>query len=111
MPCDTIPLTEEVMRKRKRALDGLKAGLAAGTITVTIDRRTGALAFTGWDERSGRTAFLADLCAYRALTREGYAPLRAAISRAETLAGRPLSKQAIAAGVHSHDGGATWGSH
>jgi hypothetical protein len=30
------------------------------------------------------------------------------IARAEQLAGRAVSAQAVAGGVHSHDGGHTW---
>jgi hypothetical protein len=33
------------------------------------------------------------------------------LAKAEAMAGRPANKQAIAQGLHSHDGGATWHKH
>jgi hypothetical protein len=33
---------------------------------------------------------------------------KAKIAQAEMLSGRSINKQAVGAGVHSHDGGATW---
>jgi hypothetical protein len=36
---------------------------------------------------------------------------RATEARAEAIAGRTVDARTIAAGVHSHDGGRTWGNH
>ena len=88
------------------ALARLGAALAAGTATVIIGRN-GAIAFKGWTDARGVT----DLCAYRALTAANSAPLRRAIARAEAMSGNRVDARAIAAGTHSHDGGATWGNH
>jgi hypothetical protein len=35
---------------------------------------------------------------------------KAQIARAEQLAGRSIDRKVIANGVHSHDGGRTWGT-
>jgi len=48
---------------------------------------------------------------YRRLMATGSALAKAKIAAAEALAGRAVSRQALANGVHSHDGGRTWGSH
>lgn len=106
MPCDTRKRKPEQI---KVATARLEKALAMGTVKVTVDGRTGAIAFTGWKEedRDG----MADVCAYRRLLSSGSSALRMAVSRAEALAGRKVSTQAVAAGVHSHDGGQTWGTH
>jgi len=78
----------------------------ARSVNVAIGR-TGGIAFAGWTDKGG----VSDLCAYRALTVANSAILRRAIARAEAMQGRKLDARAIAAGVHSHDGGATWGAH
>ena len=105
MPCDRVPV-----RQVESALSKLKRYLADRRATVTIDRATGALAFAGdrtWNATAdGRT--VADVCAYRALQVSGSMELRLAIMDAERLAGRQVNPQAIAAGVHSHDGGASY---
>jgi hypothetical protein len=83
----------------------LRAKLATGAVRVVVGRN-GALAFVGWDasEREG----VSDACAYRALTNQNSAELRAAIVRAEGLAGTKVNAKLVASGVHSHDHGATW---
>ena len=105
MPCTTITLTEETRRLREEALAALKRGLAARIVTVKLSA-DGSLAFNGWT-----SPLYADLCAYRKLSAENFTPLRMAIARAESLAGRRLNPTAVAAGTHSHDGGATWSQH
>lgn len=77
-----------------------------GTIKAIIGR-AGGIAFKGWTDN----ADVSDLCAYRALTARNSPALRKALARAEVTAGRKLDAQAIAAGMHSHDGGKTWGTH
>jgi hypothetical protein len=51
---------------------------------------------------------ISDACAYRKLLASGSPALRAALAKAEAMAGRKVDPQAIASGVHSHDGGRTW---
>lgn len=106
MPCDSQPITPEWERQTRAALDRLNDALERQAVTVTIGAE-GSIAFVGRTdaERGG----LADLCAYRRLMVENSWPLRLAVQRAEALAGRAVNPAAIAAGVHSHDGGRTFG--
>lgn len=107
MPCLTRPnLTPAQRNDQRTALDRLQRALASGSVTAVIGR-TGGIAFSGWQE-SDREG-VSDLCAYRALANTP--ELRRAIARAEVTAGRKLDAGSIASGVHSHDGGRTWGSH
>lgn len=110
MPCDTQREPVQIM-KMASALDRLEKALAIGApgaVTVVIGAQ-GGIAFRGWkpEDRAGLT----DLCAYRKLAAKNSSELRRAIARAEALYGRKLDPQALAAGVHSHDGGHSWGSH
>lgn len=102
MPCMTQPtLTEQQKQSQVEALRRLNDALTAGTVKVIVGR-TGSIALGGWDDRSG----ISDLCAYRALMN---APaMRRAVMRAEAMSGNRLDPRAIASGLHSHDGGATW---
>ena len=70
--------------------------------------RLGAIAFVG-PEWEGVRSGVTDACAYRRIMATGSALARQEILRAEQLAGRTVNRQVVAAGVHSHDGGATWG--
>jgi hypothetical protein len=112
MTCDTRLKPRQTISERatevRAATERLAAALAAGRVKVTIGP-TGAPVFVGWDEtsRDGIT----DLCAYRRIMATGSALARMAIAKAEQMSGRSVSKQAVAAGHHSHDGGATWHSH
>jgi hypothetical protein len=92
---DIIAFTDELIRKRK--------------VSIVVDKRTGAIAFTGMtsQERGG----VSDACTYRMIMATGSASAKMAITRAEQLAGRGVNKQALTQGIHSHDGGATWSSH
>lgn len=105
MPCDTIREPVKLIQMAS-ALDRLQKALGAGAVSVVIGVR-GSIAFKGWDERGGLT----DLCAYRKLAARSSPELRKALARAEAVYGRKVNEQAMAAGVHSHDGGKTWGSH
>jgi hypothetical protein len=68
----------------------------------------GAITFAGWvEDRNGVT----DACAYRRIMTKGSALAIAEIERAEMMAGRKVDRQVIGQGVHSHDGGHSWGSH
>lgn len=105
MPCMTQPnLTQMQKQAQLAALARLRAAIAAGTVTVVIGRN-GALAFNGWRDNAG----VSDLCAYRAIANSP--ELRRALARAEVTSGNRLNPQAIASGLHSHDGGATWSRH
>lgn len=110
MPCDTRLKPRQTISQRKdevrRATERFIAGLKNGRVKVVVDKKTGAVAFSGLteEERDGVT----DACAYRRILVSGSQLALQAIARAEQLAGRGIDKQKIAAGYHSHDGGLTW---
>lgn len=106
MPCDRVDLTAESRRRQREALASLAVALGTGAVTVKVGPQ-GAVAFLGWGDREG----LADVCALRRLMAANDPNLRRALARAEALAGRKVDTRQIAAGVHSHDGGGTWGTH
>lgn len=112
MPCDTRlrPGVNPVQRMRQIAesVARLEAALSAGSVTITIGP-TGAIAFRGWSAEVRDD--VTDVCAYRRLSARSSWALRQAVARAEATSGRRVSLQAVAAGVHSHDDGKTWGSH
>lgn len=106
MACYRMDLGVVEVARVKSAIEKLDAALALGTVKVVVGA-SGSIAFKGWNtaDRDG----LADVCAFRRL---GNSPaLRKALARAEALAGRKVDPRAINAGVHSHDGGSTWGTH
>ena len=107
MPCTTQKnLTTTQRDLMALAIKRLEAALSVGVAQAVIGAQ-GAIAFKGWKDNQGVT----DLCAYRALVAKNSSALRRAMARAEVLAGRKVNAVAIAAGQHSHDGGATWGQH
>lgn len=112
MPCDTKLKPQQTIQQRvaevRRVVEALSAGLASGKVKVKIGPQ-GAVAFEGLSDadRDGVT----DVCAFRRVMISGSALAKAAIARAEQIAGRGVSRQVLAAGVHSHDGGATWHNH
>lgn len=89
----------------KTALQKLDKLLSSMKVTAKIGPQ-GAIAFTGWSDIDRDD--VTDVCAYRYIMATGSATAKMAIARAEQLAGRGVSKEAIAQGTHSHDGGATW---
>lgn len=109
MPCDTRLKPQQTIQQRvaevKKAVAALEAGLARRQVSVKVSPQ-GAVAFSGWSdpERDGVT----DACAYRRIMATGSGLAKAAIARAEALAGRPVDRKVLAAGHHSHDGGTTW---
>lgn len=109
MPCDTQLQEGQTLAQRNsqisQALQRLEAALQSGEVKVTISP-TGALAFAGWTA-SARNR-VTDVCAYRTLTASGSWALRQAVAKAEGLSGRKVNVNAVASGVHSHDGGKTW---
>lgn len=105
MPCMSQPnLTEMQKQAQRGAIARLRAAIALGTVTVVVGRN-GSIAFKGWRDNAG----VSDLCAYRVIANTP--ELRRALARAEVMSGNKLDPQAIAAGTHSHDGGATWSRH
>jgi hypothetical protein len=109
MPCDSKPAnkTPAGILAMAAALDRLQRSLGAG-VSVVIGAQ-GGIAFRGWAEAD--RAGLSDLCAYRKLAARNSPELRRAIARAEAVAGRKLDPQALASGVHSHDGGRSFSTH
>lgn len=108
MACDfRLPagMTQPQRKKQiEEALDRLNKALAIGEVKVKVGP-TGSLTFVGSTlQRDG----ISDACAYRKLLASGSPALRQALARAEALAGRRVDERAVAAGVHSHDGGSTW---
>lgn len=107
MTCYLTATTEETVKRQETALDKLRAALKAGSVTLKVDRATGAVAFVNWraEDREG----LADVCTVRKLLASNSPEMRLALMKAEALAGRKMNASALAAGIHSHDGGQTFG--
>lgn len=109
MPCDTRLKPKQTIQQRaeevRRAVERASKALVAGKIKARVSAQ-GAVAFEGLSDtdRDGVT----DACIYRRLMVDGSALARAAVARAEQLAGRSVDRKVLAAGVHSHDGGKTW---
>lgn len=107
MACETRRRNGQSLAARqaniKRAIAALDARLKKRQARVTVGPQ-GAVAFAGWAERDDIT----DACAYRLLMVHGSALALAEIAQAEIVAGRPVNRQALAQGVHSHDGGQSW---
>jgi hypothetical protein len=109
MPCDTRLKPKQTISERaaevRRAVDKIGQGLASGRIKARVGPQ-GAIAFDGVsnEDRDGVT----DACIYRRLLVSGSALAKAALARAEQLAGRSIDRQSLAHGHHSHDGGRTW---
>jgi hypothetical protein len=112
MVCDTRLKRNQTIQERaaevRRAVMRLSEGLVAGRVKAVIGPQ-GAIAFEGFsaEDRDGIT----DACAYRLLMISGSPLAKAAIARAEQLAGRSVDRRVIAHGAHSHDGGRTWHDH
>jgi hypothetical protein len=112
MPCDRTLKAGQTIQQRadevRKAVERIINGLANGRVKAKVGPR-GAIAFVGLTEveRDGVT----DACAYRRILVSGSALSRAAIARAEQMAGRTVDKKVIGQGAHSHDGGRTWHDH
>ena len=110
MTCDTKMLKGQTLTQRKEeiktAVDKLAAALAAGRVKPVIGAR-GGIAFPGWAE--GQTGRVTDNCAFRRIMSSGSVTAKLAIERAEMLAGRKVDRQAVAQGLHAHNG--VWHSH
>lgn len=113
MACDTRLKPQQTISERivevRKAIERLADAIRANRIKIVIDRATGAPAISGWDEtsRDGIT----DGCALRLILKTGNGMARELVAKAEAMAGRPMNKQAMAQGHHSHDGGQTWHKH
>lgn len=110
MPCfskprrnQTLTQRKEEVRKKVTLIDKL---IAARKVQVKIGPQ-GAVVFTGISDED--RADLTDICIYNMLMTRGTLAAKLKIRQAEELAGRKVSRAAIQAGIHSHDGGATWG--
>jgi len=107
MPCNTRLAAGQTLQQRMSQIDAalkrLEQSLQTGSMRIQI-APNGAVAFVGWKDRDDVT----DVCAVRSLLASNSWALRQAIARAEAMQGRKVNPQAIAAGVHSHDGGITW---
>lgn len=112
MTCDTQTLRGQTLSQRKdevrRALGRLESLLASRTVRPVVNK-DGLIYFEGWTESDrGRVS---DACALRLILSGGGSLAKAAIARAEAMAGRPINKQLVAQGYHSHDQGKTWSTH
>jgi hypothetical protein len=107
MPCDSIRQAGQTLAQRTAQIDvalkRLEASLLGGRVAVGIGPN-GAIVLKGWADRDDIT----DVCAIRTLTAANSWALRQAIARAEATTGKKVNMQAVAAGVHSHDGGRSW---
>jgi hypothetical protein len=112
MACETYQREGQSLSERKdeirRVTERVIAGLKNGQIGVKVDAK-GGVVFTGIaaQDRPGIT----DACIYRRVLVSGSQLAIQAIAKAERLAGRAVSKQVVASGHHSHDGGTTWHKH
>jgi hypothetical protein len=107
MACETmyVPGLTPAQRKAevKTALDKLEARIKSDTVKIKVDKKTGALAFVGWDDKDRRG--VTDACAFRRI--KNSPEVRMKVLRAEAVAGTKVNEKVIASGVHSHDG-KTW---
>jgi len=108
MVCETRIRPRQTLTERKaeirEVIGRIAADLAAGRVKVAIDRRTGAIAFSGISDRRD----VLDRCIYRMIMSGTNMSAKLAIIKAEQMAGRTVDRQVVVHGVHSHDGGASW---
>jgi len=112
MLCDTRLKQGQTITDRKeevlRTVETVRKGLIAGSIKPKVGPQ-GAITFDGLFEAQRND--VTDACIYRRLMVSGSALALAEIAKAEKLAGRSVSREAINSGAHSHDGGRTWHNH
>lgn len=113
MPCDTYLSKGQTLAERKeevkRVVTLYDQLLAKGRAKVKIGSQ-GAVTFTGLEVEAVDRRFVTDACIYRRIMSTGSTLARLAVAKAERLAGRVVDRRVVAQGVHSHDGGETWGS-
>lgn len=99
---------EERTREIQKATANIARMIAAQKVKIKVGPQ-GAVTFLGVpsDVRDG----MSDSCVFAGLSRFGSQAFKNAVARAEQMAGVKVDPAAIEAGIHSHDGGATWGSH
>lgn len=112
MPCDTVlrrrnQTLSERKAEVKKAVDSLDRQLLKKKVKPVVGPQ-GAITFQGWKEEDKEG--VSDACAYRRIMATGSSLAKAEISRAEQLAGRAVDKKILTTGLHSHDGGDTWGT-
>ena len=109
MPCDTRlrrgQTTSQRKEEVKKAISAIDSLLARGSVRAVVGRQ-GGIAFTGLDEatREGVT----DGCIFRQIMAYGSTAAKAAVARAEAMAGRGVDRALVAQGFHSHDNGHNW---
>jgi hypothetical protein len=113
MVCDTSLRENQTLSERKlevlATVEAIAKLIISNRVKPVIDKRTGAITFANIpvSVRNGLT----DACVYRRIMATGSALAKLQIAKAEQLAGRTVNRAALAAGIHSHDGGSSWGSH
>ena len=106
MVCETRVKPAQTPAQRaeevRQAVARLSAALATGRVKALVSKQ-GGIAFQGFTdaERDG----LSDSCAYRKLMTSGSPTTKAALAKAEALAGRAVDKQLVASGWHMHADG------
>lgn len=112
MACETMLRPQQTIQERiaevRKVLGLVDRGLLKRSIKPVVGKN-GAITFTGIkaEDRGGVT----DACIYRRIMATGSSLAKAEIARAEQIAGVTVNRQMIGQGVHSHDGGETWGKH
>lgn len=112
MPCDTRLKPNQTIQQRaeevRSAVTRIASLLTSGKAKAKVGAQ-GGIAFDGIPEadRDGVT----DACVYRRIMATGSALARAAIQKAEQLAGRTVDRNVVGQGLHSHDGGKSWHHH
>jgi hypothetical protein len=112
MVCWTFVKPNQTKEERKREIQKATANIArmiaAQKVQVKVGPQ-GAITFLGVppDVRDGMT----DSCVFAGLSRFPSQAFKMAVARAEQLAGVKVSPAAVEAGIHSHDGGASWSQH
>ena len=110
MACETRLRSGQTLQERVKAIDvalkRLEQYLTQGKVQIGISPVNGAITFKGW--ATGERDDVTDVCAYRTLASQNSWALRQAVAKAEAMSGRKVNALAVAAGVHSHDGGKTW---
>lgn len=109
MPCDTMRKRNQTLAQRKtevkKRVTAIDKLIATRKVGVKIGPQ-GAITFTGISEADRDS--MTDVCIYNMLKVTGSSAVKMAITKAEVLAGRGVNQDAVKAGIHSHDGGATW---
>lgn len=107
MPCDTVRRESQSTQQRvaevRRVVGMLDKAIVRRQVKVIVGPQ-GAITFDGWQQREGVT----DACAYRRIMSTGSTLAKSEIARAEQMSGKSVDRRALAAGIHSHDGGQTW---